>query len=115
MGDFHDSLRKCQKSRTGHLVELSDVPVLSQRSRRYVRDVVCVDERFRHLPDRECDLAAKHPVGQKVLAEVDQLEGGDAQVADGTVWRRATVGKRAMGGGLDGSERLGTEGREAIG
>lgn len=50
----------------------------------------------------------------EVFVEVDELEAGDAQVGDGAWWRRVAVGESAVGKGLNGSELLGIESREAI-
>ena len=76
--------------------------------------ILVVDFKARNVVGDVID-QAREEEDLEVLVEVDQLDAGDAQVADGTVWRRATVGKRAMGSGLDVSERLSAEGREAVG
>lgn len=50
----------------------------------------------------------------EVLVELDQLDAGDAQVADGARRRRAAVGESAMGKNLNSSELLSVEVWEAI-
>src|SRR5690348_3038979 len=68
--DLADRIAECQQPRPGELVELTGVPVIEERFRGDLGDIVAVDEWLGDAIDGERDLTAEDRVEQECLAEV---------------------------------------------
>lgn len=72
-GDLGDRLRKRQRARPRHLIDLAGMTPIRQRGDDDLGDVIDVDERFGHGAGRQGDLTGQHAVEQiafgKILVE----------------------------------------------
>src|SRR5689334_13055784 len=67
--DLADRIAECQQPRPGELVELAGVPVIEERFRGDLGDIIAVDERLGDAIDGERDPTAEGRAEQEALAE----------------------------------------------